>query len=199
MTQSAHKYSVPSVWKAGRDLRARRLVSFSRLRPARRQAAFTLLELLVVIAIIGILSGMLTGGVVVVRNAAKKKQARTEAVSIVMAMKKYRGDFFQWPGQTKRNSDKDGVFDSDSEIAGVLGPLLDNPRKVNYIEIPEASYTNGTYTDPWGSPYIIGIDYSSDNVVKLDLGNYVTNVLDTVAVISVGQNPDEPGKGVFSW
>ena len=163
-----------------------------------RRHAFTLIEVLIVLAIIMVLATMTMGALHVVKEAAKKKEAAVQEKALVIAIKNYKGDFYKWPGQTEA-SKKDVEF-KDEECATVIEPLLTNPKKKIYMrEIPEGSYTNGAYLDPWNESYIIVIDYDGNDEVEVKVGDFHETVYDNVAVLSIGQDPDNPDKGVFSW
>ena len=80
---------------------------FASARCARRRlAAFTLLELLVVIAIIGILAALLMPAAAALRDSARRKQAKAEAMSVVKAAKQYRQTYGRYPAQTQGDDDR---------------------------------------------------------------------------------------------
>jgi type II secretion system protein G len=167
--------------------------------------AFTLIELLVVIAIIGILIGILLPTTGVLRDSAKRKQAKTRAITLVQAAKEYRQTYGKYPGQTQ------GIDDHDIEYDDFLTALTNNPRSNTFIEFdPIETQTDSTYTtdkvvmDTWGRPFEIVIDEHDDGIIDVDITEYgatcsvnVTNV--PVCVFSWGRTPADEDKRVYSW
>ncbi|GAT31562.1 prepilin-type N-terminal cleavage/methylation domain-containing protein [Terrimicrobium sacchariphilum] len=126
-----------------------------------RSKAFTLIELLIVIAIIGILMALLFPAVGSAITAARKAQARNDAVQIATACRAYETEYGVGPWGTN----------SFTEVRGALLDALmgTNARRIIFIEVPyyksgKGGYTNGAFLDPWGGPYQIAYDtnYSSD-------------------------------------
>src|SRR5438552_3035429 len=60
-------------------------------------AAFTLVELLTVIAIIAILMGLLFPAIGIVKEQARKVQAKTDITNIVAAVKQYYTEYGKYP------------------------------------------------------------------------------------------------------
>jgi hypothetical protein len=128
---------------------------------ARSKTGFTLIELLTVIAI--------------------------EVNSIVGAVKAYYTEYGKWPvvAGSQGAADTSKIFSSNNnELFDVLrsytgvgsvnaGGVL-NPRKIVFIEAKTTLNTSdpgvgsdGVYRDPWGKPYVIGMDLNYDNVTNL--------------------------------
>jgi len=162
---------------------------------------FTLIELLVVIAIIGILAGLLLGGINAVRDAARRKKAATQVQTLIHAIKAYRIDYDAWPGQQGT-----AVDTSYTNLKDIMGALTNNARQITYLETYSFVLTNRNSEyqclDPWQRPYVVTMDDSGDDITSLNLTtplNLSTDIHDTVAIMSWGQNPDNEVKRVYSW
>ena len=153
--------------------------------------AFTLIELLVVIAIIAILIGLLFPAFRAVQNQARQTQAKNDLTQIVNAVNAYYTDYGKYPlvtadtlisGTTASPNNNSDLFYSLRAIPlganlPVNGVPAINPRSIVFISPPNVkndtagsrrsgvSQTDGKYYDPWGTPYLVGIDGGYDNQI----------------------------------
>jgi prepilin-type N-terminal cleavage/methylation domain-containing protein len=144
------------------------------------RSAFTLIELLVVIAIIGILMSLLFPAVGSAIDAAKKAQAKNDAVQIATAVIAYETEYGKLPGLTGLSDTSikaAGSVSVDADIITILGNLknnnTNNPRGITFLEVQNAKrgksgLTNNEFVDPWGAVYMIALDGDYNN--KLDVG-----------------------------
>src|SRR6188768_3418921 len=79
-----------------------------------RSFAFTLVELLTVIAIIAILMGLLFPVISIVKEQARKAEARTTCLGVVTAVKAYHTEYGKYPTG-------DEVANGDLKIGGTTG------------------------------------------------------------------------------
>ena len=112
--------------------------------------AFTLVELLTVIAIIAILMGLLFPAIGVVKDQAKKAEAKTACANIVAAVKAYNTEYSKYPNATGTASSTDyivgdtagGASKDNSDLFNILrakstGINADhkyNPRRIGFFE-----------------------------------------------------------------
>ncbi|MFW5830547.1 MAG: type II secretion system protein, partial [Planctomycetota bacterium] len=89
-------------------------------RPRSRHHAFTLIELLVVVAIVALISSMITGAVLAVRESSRVQEATTRVDELQMAIESY---LIEEPVPIDPEDGNDGSgYLVDSEVAG--GPSL---------------------------------------------------------------------------
>jgi len=195
-----------------------RVVQMILERKVKNTTAFTLVELLVVIGIIGILAGLISTAVVSAKKKALVASAQVEIKNIVGAISKYESEYNRYPCPT--NAAEDTVFGLDGKNAAIIDILRDidspnnpnharNPRRVVFIEAKIASSTempgigpDGTWRDPWGRAYRIGIDYNYDNKVDIPAGIFSTplSIPVSVAVWSAGADgKDGTPDDIKSW
>ncbi len=168
---------------------------------------FTLLELLVVIAIISMLMGLILAGVGAVKEGARRARARLEAQSILEAVKTYKTDFGQWPGQTMNNSSEDAAHYLDGNLRTIYMALTNNARKRVYLEIQnDSACRKGVVFDPWNRPYAIVMDHTGDGECRdVSLSSLVpsttmtTNFEVEAGVFSWGKKPEQTRKWVYTW
>jgi prepilin-type N-terminal cleavage/methylation domain-containing protein len=176
------------------------LIAYSGNKNSRR--GFTLVELLVVIAIICVLVSMLFGGMVAMREAARRKKTAVFEQTLMHAIKAYRNDNGSWPGQTQ--GDNDNCYINVLNILGASGSgLTNNARNINYLEIPAGMFDGKSFIDPWKQPLVIGLDENMDGIVEFSATMGVTtvntNVTDGVAIFSWGRDARVPGLRVYTW
>lgn len=172
-----------------------------------RPAAFTLIELLVVIAIIAILAGLGFPAMQGALNSGKKAQARNDVQQIVAAIKAFQLEYGRLPSNTV-SDDEYGSAWFQSNNKDIINALIGkdttlNPRGIVFLEAKRTPSnkggigTDGTFYDPWGTPYGIKLDLSYDN--KLEYYNNLSdpNVFSTALGVSFGPNKiqDDPFAG----
>lgn len=103
--------------------------------PRSLSLAFTLIELLTVIAIIAILMGLLFPAIGVVKESARKAQARNDCVNIVAAVKQYYAEYGKYPTVT----DTPSTTNEDTIIGGPeANSQIDNNALFNTLRaIPQ--------------------------------------------------------------
>lgn len=157
-----------------------------------RKAAFTLIELLAVIVILGLLITLVSSALRAARVGAKKAQAQVEMASIETAVKAYWNKYGRLPSdQTGQDVDIDLVSDSmeDAGSAAIVSVLTMaegansnlNTLGIVFLE-PQSGVPEGTFVDPWGYHYRIGLDADYDG--RLDIAGQT--IRRKVAVASVG-------------
>ena len=177
--------------------------------------AFTLIELLVVIAIIAILIGLLFPAFSAVQNQAKRTQAKNDLTQIVNAVNAYyteygkyplptgtTGDFIFGPGGNSNPPSNAELFYT---LRGVNAGTMNlnnaaNPRIIVFISPPYVkndtagnrrsgvSNTDGSYYDPWGTPYAVEID-----------GDYNNQIATNPYTAGTGAGPAALTIGVIAW
>jgi prepilin-type N-terminal cleavage/methylation domain-containing protein len=172
-----------------------------------RRSAFTLIELLVVISIIAILAGLLFPAVQGALEAAKKTQAKNDATNIANAITAYMGEYGKLPQADSEQGSQDNAAIMDT-LSGT--DATSNPRKITFLEIPNAKNGKngrvdgtGSYLDPWGEAYwvAVDVDYSED---MPDPAGGGANLRKTVLVWSKGNKSkkadyENPKKWIKSW
>ena len=148
----------------------------------RAARGFTLIELMIVMGVIIILVAMMFPVIIGARAKARNKQALTEAHNIVLALKGYRMEFGKWPNQTQAADDTTYFTNNHLVIAPLIG---NNPRGKVFLAIQLLStnisggLTNLTgqtdsitnLVDPWGVPYVIGLDENMDGSTLINISN----------------------------
>jgi prepilin-type N-terminal cleavage/methylation domain-containing protein len=136
-----------------------------------KKRGFTLLELLAVIAILGILIALGGRGIRSARISAKKAQAMVEMKAIETAILAYKTKYAKLPANFEAPFDIE-LTDSQTDVAsqGVITILTvgddmlikDNPIGMQFLE-PQGNNTDGSFLDPWGYQYRIGLDTDYDS------------------------------------
>lgn len=178
------------------------------------RAAFTLIELLTVITIIAILMGLLFPAIAIVKEQARKAQAKADVAGIAAAVKQYYTEYGKYPIGSQP-SGQDTLFGdkvSNKELFNILRNIYSgtganyNPRGIVFFEgrmasnaespragfVPSDAKTGspGSFVDPWGQEYRIAIDSDYDNQITiLPYSDFTTNGPRTgVAVFSLGKD-----------
>jgi prepilin-type N-terminal cleavage/methylation domain-containing protein len=158
------------------------------------KSAFTLVEMLVVLAIIGTLMAIILPIVGKVKIAAKRAKAQQEIKSVELGIKAYQSEYGKFPLQDSmtEHAYTADYIDLMNTLAGVNTNA--NPRRIAFIELPQASMINNMFVDPWQKPYQVVADWSMDNIVTLAASNNYTPAALTGRVVAVWSfGPD--GKG----
>ena len=167
-----------------------------RLRAVRR--GFTLIEMLVVMGVIGILVALLMPVIGMVRESAKKSQARTDAVRIESGLVAYFNDYNKFPLTTQGSGD---VYSETTASMAIIKALTINgsadaatkelnPRMIPYVAV-QGQLADGNCLDPWGSQYAIWLDADYNGSIAC----YGTNVPGPALVISYGRDKLRGDKG----
>jgi prepilin-type N-terminal cleavage/methylation domain-containing protein len=178
-------------------------------------AAFTLIELLVVIAIIAILVGLLFPAFNAIQNQARQTQAKNDLTQIVNAVNAFYTDYGKYPlptgttgdfiygpgGNSNPPSNAELLYTLRGVSAGTMNlNNAANPRIIVFISPPYVkndtagnrrsgvSPTDGSYYDPWGTPYDVKIDGGYDNAINPN--PYTPNT---------GAGPSTLNFGVIAW
>lgn len=180
----------------------------------RKSSAFTLIELLIVIAIIGILMSLLFPAVNSAIDAARKAQAKNDAVQIATAVIAYETEYGKLPTSPSSDSSLDAKASAATDIISILAnlnsPTADNPRAIVFIEVQNAKkgksgLSNGTFVDPWGGTYKVALDGDYDNTlgsIGSSPGPTTNGLRKKVAVWNAAVGKDDTEKkrrSVVSW
>jgi len=184
-----------------------RAISAPRLRnsgssfsPPRKASGFTLIELLVVIAIIAILAGLGFPALQGALQSGKKAQARNDIQQIVAAIRAFQLEYGRLPSAIV-TADEFGSAWFQANNKDVINALIGNdstlnPRGVVFLEGKRVTGQkggidkDGTFYDPWGTPYGIKLDLSYDNKLEYyDAGRAGdANVFFSALAVSFGPN-----------
>jgi prepilin-type N-terminal cleavage/methylation domain-containing protein len=136
----------------------------SDLRPPASARGFTLLELLIVISLIVGMMALMIPAFYKVRNAAKKRQQRTEIRIIGSAIRAYKLQEKHFPVDDPTGVADDVVYGGggggNSEVMTLLrdaAPPVFDPNKLRW--------DGGNVIDPYGNPYRITLDLNYDGKV----------------------------------
>ena len=111
--------------------------------PHRLTTAFTLVELLVVIAIIAILMGLHFPAIGVIKEQARKVQARNDLTNVVAAVKQYQTEYGKYPTVTNSPA----VADADTLVGDTAaGAAINNNALFDTLRaIPRGLNQNHTF------------------------------------------------------
>jgi len=169
--------------------------------------AFTLIELLIVIAIIGILMSLLFPAVNSAIDAARKAQAKNDAVQIATAITAYETEYGRLPFATKTAVD--------SALINVLAGIdtgSNNPRAIVFLEVQGLkrgkSGTNSSgFMDPWTlmynppktAPSAVSMDSDYDNNISVSTNGLATGTTVLRKKVSVWNVEANTRRQVRSW
>ena len=188
----------------------------SRPQTLSRSHAFTLVELLTVIAIIAILMGLLFPAIGIVKDQARKAEAKTACAGIVAAVKAYNTEYGKYPvgtftgtadlsmGGDNSTNNSDLFFTLRAKDGGQNTGHKYNPRRIGFFEGKSASNPTapkggfaetgssgviGAFYDPWGAQYGIIIDADYNNQVTVPYTDFASAPPQTgVAAYSMGKD-----------
>ncbi len=159
--------------------------SVSRVGDAQLPAAFTLLELVVVISVITILMALSFPVFRGVQDQAKNVEAKNDLIQIVNAVNAYYTDYGKYPlSDESADTTVDGLNANTNDILfnKLRGQGLDltaNPKDIAFTSLPAAkdpshprsgigtvAPTKGQFFDPWGTPYVIRLDTTFNDLVE---------------------------------
>jgi prepilin-type N-terminal cleavage/methylation domain-containing protein len=161
---------------------------------------FTLIELLVVVAIIGVLMSLLFPAVQGVLDAAKKAQAKNDAVQIATAFIAFDTEYGRLP-------------DTNSAPQQVTGDVLNaliasnttlNPRRIIFLEVlnfkrGKGGISNSIFVDPWANPYYVALDGDYDNQVGVSTNGAASTNTTIMKKVGVWNNNTNSRQQVRSW
>jgi len=175
-------------------------VQVSSFSPPRKASGFTLIELLVVIAIIAILAGLGFPALQGALQSGKKAQARNDIQQIVAAIRAFQLEYGRLPSATVTQDEFSSAWfqanNKDVINALIANDSTLNPRGVVFLEAKRVAGNkggigaDGTFYDPWGTPYGIKLDLSYDNKLEYyDAGRAGdANVFSSALAVSFGPN-----------
>lgn len=162
---------------------------------------FTLIEILTVIAIIGILAAIMVPVAGGAKKTAMKRRAVTEMQGIKVAALQFQEDhrYMPWPPDaSNRRVGEDQWAASPDAQEDVMDLLTgSNALKKIYLQIPEKSRPadkSMVFNDPWGQPYVVGLDRNLDGMVVVANTDDAWNgqrVMERVLVYSPGPPDDD--------
>ncbi|HEX8371961.1 MAG TPA: hypothetical protein VF585_04215 [Chthoniobacterales bacterium] len=116
--------------------------------------------------------GVLTPDLGIGPDAAPKAQAKNDAFQLVTAIKAFYTEYGRLPEA------KGECVPADAALMAILRgkDQQQNPRKIVFLEVPDARKTDGrwrsglhletgAWVDPFGSPYLVKLDIDYDNFI----------------------------------
>lgn len=151
----------------------------------RRSGAFTMIELLIVMGIIALLAAIMLPTIGKAKLAAMKRKTETDIKMLHSAIRSFKNEYDRYPLHgTQYGGGSDIEYDNALLIKTLRGnDDNDNPRKMSYIKINQASLNpnTGEFVDPWrlkgtlyGTPYYASVDTDYDGRIDLH-GNLTVN------------------------
>ena len=176
-------------------------------RKLKTPSAFTLIELLIVIAIIGILMSLLFPAVNSAIDAARKAQAKNDAVQIATAITAYETEYGRLPLPTSTAVN--------SALVNVLAGIdtgSNNPRAIVFLEVQGLkkgkSGTNSSgFMDPWTlisnpnktAAYAVSMDNDYDNNISVSTNGSLTGSTVLRKKVAVWNVDPNTRRQVRSW
>ena len=121
-----------------------------------RSNAFTLVEMLVVLGMLSILMSVTFTGIGKARTQARVVKANAEIRELMNAWLAYEASYDDWPIEISGT----GLEANESNLGELLG---DNDTETVYLN---AQMVNGSFRDPWGTPYQFKLIKESGNINK---------------------------------
>jgi len=172
--------------------------------------------------VIGLLigAGLVVAAIIAVKFVLPSRaveRAKTDVVRLAVAVKSYQTEYGKLPTKHVSADDAEEGMDSgggwfmddNREVVRVLsGENRDglNPRKIVFLDTRPAAgnatsprdgvAADGTFYDPWGTPYGLKMDTSYNNALEYYGVNQANNFRTTVIAVSFGKNGEQqdPGK-----
>jgi len=163
---------------------------------------------------IAVLMGMLFPAISIVKEQARKAEAKAAVVQVSAAVKAYYTEYGKYPlaSSTSKNvtiaGDNNRLFDV---LRARPGTEAENPRHIVFFEGKSATATppragfgiDGVFYDPWGKPYQICIDPSGDDLIPNPDDPTSPPIRNGVIVWSLGSDRARASQGskahITSW
>jgi type II secretory pathway pseudopilin PulG len=165
---------------------------------ARRKRGISLIEVLGAVAILWLCFGFVLPLITSSRRSAVRQLAVTETVSIAQALLEYRNVYGRWPGQTQAVADVVYGIVGGESVAPIWEALLENPRKLTFLDVDEGSLVEGELLDPWDRPYLLAMDENGDGLVNLVIDGVLATSVSTRAV-AMAYGPETTAVRIRSW
>ncbi len=171
--------------------------------------------------IIGILLGLLMPAIMKAVRTARRNNVLATVKQLEGAWNQYYREYSVWPESyvkadgdagkelVRRTMDQDPEGDTGATtpnavktLAGDrLGPELDNPKRLGFMQFPQKVRESGVFTDLYGKPFYFALDTRGyDNQIEFKRGEISESLRRNVAVWSAGPDKRSGTKDdILSW